>query len=105
MSDTPAPDPIACGIAGDFAGWMAARSGSLAVTTYQANKVALVGFDGGVTALFRQFPRPMGLAVDGPRMAVALNDQVWVLADAPELGRAYAETGPNGEPDPAAGRY
>ena len=104
MSPTPppdAPDPIACGISGDFAGWLAGRDGSLAVTTYQANKVAVVGFDGGVHALFRQFDRPMGLAVDGPRLAVALRDQVWVLADAPDIGRAYAEPGG----DPAAGRY
>ena len=99
------PAPIACGVSGDFADWLASCNGSLAITTYQANKVALVGFDGGVNALFRQFPRPMGLAIDGPRMAVALNDQVWVLADAPDLGRAYAETGPDGQPDAAAGRY
>jgi uncharacterized protein (TIGR03032 family) len=95
------PDPIACGVSGGFADWLAGHDGSLAVTTYQANKVALVGFDGGVHALFRQFDRPMGLAVDGPRMAVALKDQVWVLGDAPDLGRAYAEPGG----DPAAGRY
>jgi uncharacterized protein (TIGR03032 family) len=99
------PDLIACGVSGAFADWLAGRDGSLAVTTYQANKIALVGYDGGVTALFRQFPRPMGLAVDGSRMALALNDQVWVLGDAPDLSRVYVETGPDGQPDPAAGRY
>lgn len=98
---TATPDPIACGVSGEFADWLAARDGSLVVTTYQANKVALIGFDGGVTALFRQLPRPMGLAVDGPRMAVALNDQVCVFGDAPDLGRAYAEPGA----EAAAGRY
>jgi uncharacterized protein (TIGR03032 family) len=99
------PDPIACGISGDFAGWLAAHDGSLAITTYQANKVALVGYDGGVNALFRHFNRPMGMAVEGSRMALALKDQIWLLADAPDIGRAYTETGPDGQPDPAAGRY
>jgi uncharacterized protein (TIGR03032 family) len=99
------PDPIACGVSGELADWLAGHDGSMAVTTYQANKVAFVGHVGGVNALFRQFNRPMGLAVSGSRFAVALKDQVWILHDAPDLGRAYGEPGPNGEPDPAAGQY
>jgi uncharacterized protein (TIGR03032 family) len=102
---TPEPDPIACGVAGDFADWLAGHDGSFAITTYQANKVALVGYADGVNALFRQFNRPMGMAVDGNRMALALKDQIWLLNDAPDIGRAYSETGPEGQADLAAGQY
>jgi uncharacterized protein (TIGR03032 family) len=101
----PGPEPLRVRASGAFADWLAGRDGSLAVTTYQANTVVLVGSDGGVTALLRRFPRPMGLAVEGDRLAVALRDQVWLFADAPDLAAAYAEPGPAGEPDPAAGRY
>jgi uncharacterized protein (TIGR03032 family) len=100
----PAPEsrPIACGVSGAFSDWLGAQNGSLAVTTYQAGKVVLVGWEGGVTALFRHFDRPMGLAADGPRLALALRDQVWLFADAPDLAPLYSESAPGGAPEPAA---
>ena len=89
----PEPEPIACGVSGDFPDWLAGHDGSLAVTTYQANKLALVGWNGQVTALFRHFPRPMGLAATGGRLALAVRDQVWLFADSPDLAPNYAEPG------------
>jgi uncharacterized protein (TIGR03032 family) len=102
---TPESEPLGCGVSGEFPEWLAGQDGSLAVTTYQAGKVVLVGFDGGVTALFRHFARPMGMAVDGSRMALALKDQLWLLTDTPTLAASYSESTPSGGPDPAAGRY
>ena len=106
-SAPPAPEgePIGCGVSGNFADWFAGQNGSLAVTTYQAGKVVVVGWDGGVTALFRHFDRPMGLAVEGSRLALALKDQIWLFADTPALAATYAETGPDRAIDPAAGKY
>ena len=44
---------------------------SLLVTTYQANKLLVVrAAQGGLSTLVRTFERPMGLAVDGHRLAL-----------------------------------
>jgi uncharacterized protein (TIGR03032 family) len=59
---------------------------SLLVTTYQANKLLVVRADGaGLSTLVRTFERPMGLAVDGRRLALGTRSQVWVLRDAPDI--------------------
>ena len=67
---------------------------SLALTTYQAGKVALFSpSSGGVTQLLRTFPQAMGLAVEGEgpslRMAVATKTEVTVLANEPGLAATY----------------
>jgi len=64
---------------------------TLALSTYQAGKVILISARGGeLTQLPRSFDKPMGLAVDGSRLAVATRREVVVLADAPCLAPAYA---------------
>jgi uncharacterized protein (TIGR03032 family) len=72
-----------------FAHWLSQAPGSLAVTTYQAGKVVLVGWDGRqVTVLPRQFDKPMGLALapEKPtRLALATRHEVVQFADAPLL--------------------
>jgi uncharacterized protein (TIGR03032 family) len=81
--------------------------GSLAVTTYQAGKVALIGYDerarpgggaGQVTLLLRQFDKPLGLAVRGGgagmQLALATRNEVTFFADAPLLARDYLEDQP-----------
>lgn len=64
---------------------------SLALTTYQAGKVILLSPSGddGLVQLTRNFRRPMGLAADGDRIAVATGHEVVVLENAPSLARAY----------------
>ena len=69
-----ADDRINCSVSEPFVAWMSQAGGSLAVTTYQAGKVALLGWDqqaGQTTLLMRQFAKPMGLAAtpDGRRLA------------------------------------
>jgi uncharacterized protein (TIGR03032 family) len=59
---------------------------SLLVTTYQANKLLVVrAAQGGLSTLVRTFERPMGLAVDGRRMALGTRNQIWFLRNAPDI--------------------
>src|SRR5581483_3519403 len=59
---------------------------ALLVTTYQANKLLVVrAGPGGLSTLVRTFERPMGLAVDGRRMALGTRHQVWFLRNAPDI--------------------
>lgn len=63
---------------------------SLALTTYQAGKVILISSDGErLIQLPRTFEEPMGLAVDGDRMAVATKDSIVLLANEPRLAPTY----------------
>src|SRR5947209_14021856 len=58
---------------------------SLVVTTYQANKLLVARAAGaGVSMLVRTFDRPMGLAVDGGRLAIGTRKEVWFLRNAPD---------------------
>src|SRR5258708_1549314 len=67
---------------------------SLLVTTYQAGKLVLLRADGGVlNTHFRQFPRPMGLALDGGRLAVGASNQVWEFHDVPAVARRLEPAG------------
>jgi uncharacterized protein (TIGR03032 family) len=84
--------PLACDLRGDFAAWLGECGGSLAVTTYQAGKVVLIGWDGRqVTVLLRHFDKPMGLAAAGRRMALATRRELCLFADAPLLAPDYLE--------------
>lgn len=86
-------DIIQCAISPAFAEWMSRAGGSLVITTYQAGKVAMVGFDGKqVTMLMRQFEKPMGLAINGPKIALATRNDVIIFANAPLLAPDYLET-------------
>ncbi len=86
---------IACAASESFADWMSQAQGSLAITTYQAGKVALVGWDGRqVTLLLRDFQKPLGLAVNGPRVALATKHAIWLFANAPILAHDYLEDQP-----------
>jgi uncharacterized protein (TIGR03032 family) len=59
---------------------------SLLVTTYQANKMLVARASGsGLSLLVRTFERPMGLAIDGRRLALGTRNQVWILRNAPDI--------------------
>jgi uncharacterized protein (TIGR03032 family) len=63
---------------GDFVEWLAGTGGTLAVTTYNSGKLALISAPAGeLRASFWSFQRPMGVAVDGMRMALATRDHFW----------------------------
>jgi uncharacterized protein (TIGR03032 family) len=86
---------IRCVPSESFASWLAGVGGSLAITTYQANMVVLVGWDGSqVTVLPRAFLKPMGLAAQPGRLALAIQHEVVLLGDAPALAHDYLEDQP-----------
>lgn len=65
------------------------------MTTYQAGKLAAIGWDGGqVTLLMRHFEKPLGLAVCGDRLGLATRHDVWMLANAPLLASDYRQSDP-----------
>ena len=59
---------------------------SLLITTYQANKLLVARAVGsGLSTLVRTFDRPMGLAVNGGRVALGCRNQIWEFRDAPDI--------------------
>jgi uncharacterized protein (TIGR03032 family) len=89
------PVQIECAVADGFRDWLARSGGSLLVTTYQAGKVAALGWDGSrVTLLMREFDKPLGMAVQGNRLVLATRHDVWMLANAPLLAHDYLEDRP-----------
>ena len=62
-----------------FAGWLAAQGVSLAFSTYQTNRLFLVGVtaEGRVAAFERLLDRPMGLATSGGGLWLATRNQIW----------------------------
>jgi uncharacterized protein (TIGR03032 family) len=70
----------------NFANLLSQLNVSLLVTTYQANKLLVVrAAQGGLSTLVRTFDQPMGLAVDGRRLALGTRNQIWVLRNAPDI--------------------
>jgi uncharacterized protein (TIGR03032 family) len=59
---------------------------SLVITTYQANKLLVARVAGaGLSMLVRTFDRPMGLAVNGDRLALGCREQMWEFRNAPAI--------------------
>jgi hypothetical protein len=59
---------------------------SLLVTTYQAGKLVLVRDEGDhLNAHFRAFQAPMGMALDGDRLAIGTKTQVWEFVNVPAV--------------------
>ena len=89
------PESIRCEVSESFPSWLSQAGGSIVLTTYQAGKVGMIGWDGRqVTLLFRDFPKPMGLDIHGTRMLLATRHQVLELANAPLLAYEFLEGQP-----------
>jgi len=59
---------------------------SLLVTTYQAGKLVMLRNDDGVlNTHFRNFGKPMGLAVQGGRLAIGCNIDIWEFHNVPAV--------------------
>src|SRR6476646_11591980 len=87
-ADSPPPPPVAFHYTqtDSFVDLLKQLGGSLLVSTYQANKLLAVrASDNGLSTLVRTFDKPMGLAVDGSRLALGTRKEVWLLRNAPDI--------------------
>ncbi len=66
-----------------FTTWLAGQGASIAVTTYQAGKLLLLGTraDGRLSVFERSLPRCMGLAASRGALHVATLSQIWRFRD------------------------
>jgi uncharacterized protein (TIGR03032 family) len=108
QSSVPSPqsspsNTITCSLNDSFQNWLSQANGSVIMTTYQAGKVILLGWNGEqVTILPRQFPKPMGVAISGDRLALATQQEVLLFANAPALVHDYLPEAPGQD---APGQY
>ncbi len=73
----PAKSALRCRAHGEFTEWLSASGGSLAITTYTSGKLVLVSsFDGRLQYCTKHFKRPMGLALESNRLALAVREQI-----------------------------
>lgn len=83
-------DRFALTASAEFPAWLAGIGGCLALSTYQAGKLILLGSapDGAVTLFEREFVRPMGLApfVEGAGFVLATQHQIYRFQNALEPG-------------------
>jgi len=67
---------------------------SVLVTTYQAGKLVMLRPDGDrLNTHFRGFTKPMGLAVDGDRLAIGTSVEIWEYHNAPAVARQLEPAG------------
>jgi uncharacterized protein (TIGR03032 family) len=81
METTPSSLKLEITCSRHFSEWLAEQRVSLAITTYQANKLFLVGVkpDGRFSVFERTFPRCMGVWSDGETIWLATQFQLWRL--------------------------
>jgi uncharacterized protein (TIGR03032 family) len=75
-----------------FPSWLASTGGSLAFTTYQANKLFLIGTrpeDGKISIFERTFPRCMGLGIAPNGLWMSSVHTLWNLTNFLEPGQNY----------------
>jgi uncharacterized protein (TIGR03032 family) len=67
---------------------------SVLVTTYQAGKLVMLRPDGEhLNTHFRGFSKPMGLAVDGGRLAIGTSVEIWEYHNSPAVARRLEPAG------------
>lgn len=94
-SSTNEPVRVECAALESFGSWLAQAGGSLCVSTYQAGKVAMMGWDGRqATLLMREFDKPLGLCRNGDRLVLASRHDIWTFCNAPLLAHDYREDQP-----------
>src|SRR3954462_8444956 len=75
-----------------FIEFMRQANASVFVTTYQAGKVAILGWTGkSISLSLLDYPKPLGLAVRGNQMVLAAMDRIILFANNPLLAEEYLE--------------
>ncbi len=88
--NNPAP-PFTCTYTPNVAELLTQLNCSIVITTYQAGKLIFLSPDGlnSMRQLPRDFEKAMGLAIRDNRIALAIKDEVVVLANVPQLAVNY----------------
>ncbi|MCO6047900.1 TIGR03032 family protein [Aeoliella sp. ICT_H6.2] len=85
-TNQPADDPLRSVHTTSFPELLAQIGASVLVTTYQAGKLVVLRNDGGVlNTHFRNLLKPMGLAVEGGRLAIGCSVDVWEFHNVPAV--------------------
>ncbi len=89
MKASPHPIEITC--SKGFLDWLAAEQISLAFTTYQTDRLFLIGrkADGTLSTFERLFDRPMGLCALPDRLYVGCRYQIWQLDNSLPPGESH----------------
>jgi uncharacterized protein (TIGR03032 family) len=73
----PPKEPLRCRFHGRFSDWLRGSGGTLAITTYTSGKLVLLGCeDGKIKLQTHKLARPMGMAFNGQRLAIAVREQI-----------------------------
>ena len=89
------PAQIHCHASATFEDWLVQSGGSLAVSTYQAGKVAMIGHDGRqVTLLMRDFDKPLGWSPPAVGWCWPRGTMCRIFANSPILAHEYLEDQP-----------
>lgn len=85
------PPPFTCTYSPNVPELLAQLNCTLAISTYQAGKVIFISAkdDQNLVQLPRNFQKPMGMALHGNKLAIALKDEVVILANAPQMALNY----------------
>ena len=85
-SAPPKPESLRAVNTPNFPALLRRLGASLLVTTYQAGKLVMVRDEGDhLNTHFRSFQAPMGLALQGDRLAIGTSVQVWEYVDVPAV--------------------
>ncbi len=88
------PPPLRSVHTSNFAAILQELGISLLVTTYQAGKLVMLRPDGErLNTHFRGFSKPMGLAVDGDRLAIGTSVEIWEYHNLPAVARRLEPAG------------
>ncbi|MGF1532492.1 MAG: TIGR03032 family protein [Bernardetiaceae bacterium] len=85
MTQTPSATPkIELSASAYFPAWLREQQVSLGITTYQTNRLFLIGVkpDGRMSTFERTFDRPMGLFTSSERLFLSTRNQIWQLDNA-----------------------
>ena len=84
--DAEAPGPLRAVHTTNFPALLRQLGASLLITTYQAGKLVMVRDEGDhLNTHYRTFQAPMGMALDGDRLAIGTQMQVWEFVDVPAV--------------------
>lgn len=90
MPSKPLP-PFSCNFSPNVPEVLQGLGITIVISTYQAGKVVFLSATNNesLVQLPRNFRKAMGMAIQHDRMAIAVQDEVIVLANSPELARSY----------------